>query len=242
MLYFAKAILITVTAVLFSSCQFTFDFDNGIDGNGNVTTETRKWKGDFTKIDACCGLEVQVEQSDNVSIEVVADENLLKHIITKIENGTLYISTDENIDEAESKTVKVKLPVIKSVATSSGASLYGKNTLLGSYLKVKTGSGSEIDLKIEMDAVDCEASSGSEITIKGKALQLNTASSSGSEIDASELLTNKVTSKSSSGSATDVYPILHLEAKASSGSSINYHNTPKNIVKTESSGGSVSKE
>jgi hypothetical protein len=55
-------------------------------------------------------------------------------------------------------------------------------------------------------------------------------------------MTNEVVSQATSGSSTDVYPVLKLEAKVSSGSSINYHNEPKTISKEENSGGSVSKE
>jgi len=78
--------------------------------------------------------------------------------------------------------------------------------------------------------------------VGGKALKVKTASSSGSTIDAKNLMANEVTSQTSSGSSTSVYPIVKLDAKASSGSSISYHKIPKTVSKEESSGGSVSQE
>ena len=74
----------------------------------------------------------------------------------------------------------------------------------------------------------------------GKAIKLQTNASSGSNINAQELMANEIIATASSGSYTDVFPILSLKAKASSGAHINYHKTPKNITVAESSAGSVS--
>lgn len=229
-------------ALLFASCNAKIDLGNGIDGNGDVRTETRDVQGNFTKIEASRGLNVEVQQSKSYSVEVEADSNLQEHITTKVENGTLVITSDEDIDECESKTIRVKMPTITGLETTSGASITGQNTILGSNINVKTSSGSEIEVEVEIDAVDCESTSGSNITIKGKALTLTTSSSSGSEIEARDLMVNDVNSESTSGSSTEVHPIESLKAKASSGSSIDYNHSPKTITKEESSGGSVSKE
>jgi hypothetical protein len=236
-----KVVIATIIGLLFTSCNSKFDF-GGIDGNGNVTTEKRNITEDFTKIDVSRGLNVELEQSKSYFVEVEADENLQQHITTRVENGTLIITSDENIDEADSRTIRVKMPLIAGVETSSGSSVSGKNIFLGSDLKVRASSGSEIEIDAEIDTIDCESTSGSTITVKGKSLKLTTASSSGSSINAEELMVNDVTSQATSGSSTGVNPIVSLNAKASSGSSVNYKNSPKTITKEESSGGSVSRE
>lgn len=237
-----KIVIAALVALLVSSCHTKFDFGNGIDGNGNVTTEKRNVVGDFTKIDVSRGLNVEVEQSKSYFVEVEADENLQQHISTTVENGTLTITSDENIDESTSRTIRVKMPSVTSLETSSGANISAKNNLLGNNLKIRTSSGSEIDVEVEIDTIDCEATSGSTITIKGKGLKLTSSSSSGSSIDAENLHVNDVVAESTSGSSTLVHPIVSLTGKASSGSSVNYNHTPKTITKEESSGGSVSRE
>ncbi len=237
-----KVIAATIAATLFSSCHTGFDLGNGIDGNGNVTTEKRNVEGNFSKVDVSRGLNVTLEQADNYFVEVEADQNLQEHITTRVENGTLTITTDGNIDEATAKNIRVKLPSLTSLEATSGSSVSTKNTFNGTEIEVKTSSGSEANLSLEFDAVSCESSSGSSLTVKGKALKLTTDSSSGSEIDAHGLLVNEVVSESTSGSSTDVNPLVSLNAKASSGSSIDYSSSPKTVTKEESSGGSVSKE
>ncbi|MES2410412.1 MAG: head GIN domain-containing protein [Bacteroidota bacterium] len=238
-----KIVATTIAAALFSSCHARdIQIGDGIDGNGNVTTQTRNVDGNFTKIEASRGLNVTLEQASSHFIEVEADENLQEHITTTVENGTLIITSDENIDEATAKNIRVKLPSLSSVETTSGSSVTTKNTFSGTDITVKSSSGSESNLSLEYDNISCESSSGSHIAVKGKALKLKTDSSSGSEIEAHGLLVNEVISESTSGSSTQVHPLVNLKAKASSGSSIDYDGSPKTVSKEESSGGSVSKE
>jgi hypothetical protein len=85
---------------------------------------------------------------------------------------------------------------------------------------------------LRSDYIECKASSGSSITIKGMALNME-AASSGSDIDAKDLLANKVNAAGSSGATISVHPIVSLKAKASSGSNIDYNTTPKSIEKIE---------
>lgn len=232
-----KIVLVAIAALLFSSCHQVFE---GVKGNGNVQTEQRKISEPFTKVSVNRGLEVIIEQGDVVKVEVEADENLLKHITTSVENGTLVISSDENIYSAEKEVVRVTMPTIEGLETTSGSNLSSKSVLKGSKMYVKSSSGSEIDVNAEFDTISSESTSGSNITLSGKALKFTSASSSGSEIEAGNLLANEVISQSTSGSSTNVNPRVSLNAKASSGSSIEYTYTPKTIVKEETSGGSVS--
>lgn len=229
-------------ALLFASCGYSINLNGGIKGSGNITTETRNVSQDFKKIEVSRGIKVIVEQSDNKSITVEADDNLQKHIITKIENGVLIIESDKSYNSTETPVVYVKMPVTNGLSASSGSEITSSNTLITENINVKTSSGSEIQITVEADNIKIESTSGSSVEASGKALKLETAASSGSTINAKNLMTNEITSQATSGSSTNVYPVLKLEAKASSGSSINYHNDPKTISKEESSGGSVSKE
>lgn len=240
-----KVIVAVIATALFSSCQIKdIQIGGGVEGNGNVTTQTREVGSNFSKIDANKGLIVTVEQSDQYSVEVEADENLQEHITTKVENGTLIITTDENIDDATAKDIHVKMPSLTEIQTSSAATIETRGTYkgVGSSITVKTSSGSEANLDLEFDSINCETSSGSSLKVKGKALKLTTDSGQGSSIDAQNLLVNDIVSEASSGSSTDVHPIVSLDAKASSGSTISYRGSPTKVTKEASSGGSVSKE
>jgi len=243
--FIPKIMAVATIALLFTSCKYDIDLDLGgerVKGDGNVVTETRNNDTPFTAIEVSRGLEVEVEQSSQKSITVIADKNLQGHISTKISNGVLTITSDVNIDDASSKKIVVKLPNITSLQASSAAVITGINTIKGQDIGLSTSSAGEMKLSIEADNVSAESSSGSSMKLKGKTLKLDTNTSSGSVIDAEQLLANDVISEASSGSVAEVHPLVSLKADASSGSNISYHNEPKNISKEASSGGSVNKE
>ena len=241
-IFCTKMLIATTVAILFTSCNGSIF--NGIKGNGKVQTEKRTITEKFTKISVSRGIEVIVEQANSVSVEVEADQNLLSHITTKVENGTLEITSDVNIYSADVEIVRVKIPVIDGLEATSGSNIKSSGTLkstnTATKIIVKTSSGSEIDTSLEMDAIDAEATSGSTITLSGKTLKLSASSSSGSDLNAENLLSNEINADATSGSSLNVHPLVSLYAKASSGASIDYDGTPKNISKEETSGGSVS--
>lgn len=231
------AFILTLTL---SSCNANLNLSEGIDGSGNVVTEKRNIETPFTKIKASAGVEVILEQGSPSEVEVEVDDNLMTYIVTRVENGTLIVNIDGNINTMESAIVRVKMKTIEGLESSSGASIKTINKLSGTSVALKTSSGSTIKADLEYEKVSCESSSGSEIKVSGKALALDTKSSSGSQINAKELASNEITAQSSSGSSTTVNPIVFLNAKASSGSAIDYVKEPKKIEKEETSGGSVS--
>jgi Putative auto-transporter adhesin, head GIN domain len=241
-IFCSKVTIAVVTALLLTSCKYDINLGNGIEGNGNVKTETRDITEKFTKISSNRGIEVIVDQDATTEIQVEADENLLQHITTKVENGTLVISSDENIDSAEKLIVHVKTPTINGLEATSGSTISTKKTITGNAIQIKSSSGSEINAIVEYDKVATESTSGSNIEVSGKALNLNTSTSSGSTTDAGDLIANDVVAESSSGSSTEVHAAVVLSAHASSGSSIEYNGSPKEVRKEENSGGSVSKK
>ena len=236
-----KFIIVTLTALLFASCNFSANMKS-IRGNGHVTTEKRIVMGDFKSVEVSNAIDLVIEQSDKTEITVEADDNLQKEITTNVENGVLIISCDYNsFINIKSKKVTVKMPFIDKLEASSSSTIKSINTLKGENISMEASSAGSINVNLEADSVICETSSGSTITISGKALKLETSSSSGSEMDAKGLLANDITANSSSGSSITVHPLVSLNAKASSGSDINYDSVPKKIKKEESSGSSINK-
>lgn len=235
----AIKLFLFIISLSFFSCNTNLNFGDGIEGSGNVVTEKRTIKESFEKVTVSTGINLLVEQGTPNAVEVETDDNLLQYVITKVENGTLIVKMEGNINTLSSIDVRIRMNTISGLESTSGSRINTKNTLRGTSLAIKSSSGSEINAKLEYESISCESSSGSNITVAGKTLKLTTASSSGSEIDANELAANDVYSQSTSGSTTRVKPILKLDAKASSGSTIEYVQAPKSIEKEETSGGSV---
>jgi hypothetical protein len=233
---FSKLVLLSFAMLAFASCRF-----DGITGSGHVTTQTRNVEGDFTGVEANSGMDVVVEQSDVKSVVVEADDNIQEHIITKVENGILKISSDKSgFMNVKKMKVTVKTPIIKSIEAGGGSSLTSMNVIKSDEISIKADSGSSIEMNVESDKIISESGSGSTINLSGKALTYDSSSSSGSTTESGKLLANEVTAQASSGSSIEVNAIVKLVAKASSGASVDYVGTPKSLTKEENSGGSVS--
>jgi hypothetical protein len=234
-----KFIVITLIALFFGSCNQLGEI-NAITGSGHVTTEHRTVKGDFKSVSVSNALDLVIEQSDKKEIIVEADDNLQKEITTTVENGVLVISCKfGNFHNVASKKIIVKMPVIEELEARSASTINSKSTLKGSNLSITSSSAATIHATTEYETIQLTTSSGSNQTIKGKALHLETIASSGSVIDATELLVNDAVANSSSGGSVIVHPIVSLKAEASSGGNISYNTTPKSIQKEEHSGGSI---
>lgn len=211
-----------------------------ITGSGNVIKQPRNVPN-FSGVSAGSGINVTVSIADRFEVVVEADDNVQPHIITKVENNVLVITSEYGNYRNVTKNVSVKMPAVKSLSVSSGASLRSAGVITSQDLSVETSSGSSMDANIEADHIIAESSSGSTMNLSGKALSLDTESSSGSSINAGNLIANDVAAEVSSGSSTNVHAAVSIKADASSGGSISYKGNPKTVVADESSGGSVSK-
>lgn len=239
---FTKFIVVALTALLFTSCNFSNSLKS-IEGSGNVSTEKRNIQGNFENISVSNALDLIIEQSDKTEITVEADDNLINKITTKIEGNTLVIKCNYNsFRNIKSKRIIVKMPKINNIKASSASTVKSINILRGEDINLDASSAAEINVNVESDAVTCETSSASNITIEGKALTLNVSASSGSHINAKKMLANDIDAQASSGASIYIHPIVSLKAKASSGGNINYNSIPKSIEKKTSSGGSIDQE
>jgi hypothetical protein len=237
----SQFIIIALTALLFSSCNQLGKINSTI-GSGHVTTEKRTVHADFKSVSVSNAIDLVIEQSDKTEIIVEADDNLQNKITTTVSDGVLVISCkSSNFINVASKKVIVRMPVIEELEASSAATINSKSILKGNSLSLVSSSAASIHAEVAYETILLTSSSASDQTIRGKALQLETTASSASEIDASELLSNDVTAKSSSTGSIQVRPIVSLKAKATSGGNISYNGNPKSIQKEANSGGSVDK-
>lgn len=236
----SMAIPVLLMALTLGSCRY--EINPGIEGSGNITTETRTADQDFTSIEVGNGIELDISQGQQKSITVETDDNLQRLIQTRVEAGVLYVEAGEDYDSSKPPKVSVRIPTISGLSASAGSSISSNGNILSPKLIVESNSGSEVIISVEAEELALETSSGSTIEVRGKAIRLETSSASGSSIDASKLRANDIIAQTSSGSSTDVHPLVSLDAKASSGSSIDYVNKPKTLKKEESSGGSVSQK
>lgn len=237
----SKFITALIVSLLLVSCNFDFGNGFGVRGNGDVETVERVLNEDFTEIKVSRGMDVYLTQSDQVSLSVEADENLHDIIITEIENGVLLISTKENISYSKSKKVMLSFKNISKITATSGSDVYSTNTIVADNLELKTTSGSDMELDIDVTVADCKSTSGSDLRVSGNTDKLYAEATSGSDIKAGNLKAKISEVRATSGADITVNTSHELYAKATSGGDIKYYGNPEKVTKKDGVSGSVRK-
>ncbi|MGH1385579.1 head GIN domain-containing protein [Kordia sp.] len=240
MITIARIIAIAILSLLMTSCDF--NFSSGIAGNRHVVTEERDIDEDFTVIRASEGLDVYITQSETTSIEVEADENVIDLIATDISNGTLRIHAKKSIGRCKSKKIRVSLPNIDKIVSSSAADVYGTSTIFAESIEIESSSSSDVELEIEADNVMCTTSSAAKIKISGIAESLEADASSASDIYARELTVKNCNATASSAADITVNVTERLVANSSSSGDVSYYGNPESVSKNKSSAGGIYKK
>ncbi len=229
-------------SLFLSSCGFDInlgDFGPGKKGNGIVVEENREIRGEFTEISASEGLEVYVTQSNEFGISVEGDENIIDLIGTDIKNGRLRIHAIENIGRA-TKKVRVSLPEITALNSSSGANLRTESNIKANEIEIDASSGAFIELDLLAQEINVEASSGANLHLSGSVQKAFISGSSGANINAKDLVAEECNAGASSGANIGINVSRSLTADAGSGGNISYSGNP-NVQKKKSVSGSVNK-
>jgi len=231
-----------IVSIMLMSCQFNSHFGMGVKGNGNVETVERNINADFDAIKVSRGLDVYLTQSDDISVEVEADQNLHDIIMTEVENNVLRIYAEENISHASSQKVHVSFKDIHKITSTSGSDVYSTNTIVTENLVLKTTSGSDMELDINVKVLECKSTSGSDLRLSGKADKIYAEATSGSDIKAGNLKSKFCDAKATSGADITINTSDELYAKASSGGDIKYYGNPEKVSKSDGVSGSIRKQ
>lgn len=158
-------------------------------GNGAVQSETRIL-GDFDAIASSGNFDVTIVQGNGPLAEVTAERNLLQHIETRIDRGTLQLNTVDNqcISPTERVRITIYTPSLSGVLQNGSGDIVCDSlstTLLNAEL---TGSGS-IDMRVLADAVTARVSGSGQMYLEGAAPNAQLTVSGSGTLDALDMPT-----------------------------------------------------
>jgi len=237
-----KIVISLSLALLCCSCAFDVNLGQ-MRGNGNVITHDFDISEEFSSVSVSSGWEVFLEKGSEVSVTAEADENLIDGAEVYIQNNTLRIKAEKNINYASSKKIYVTyVNNLNGIKVSSGGRVTTKEKLKGENLDLDVSSGGHIRTEAIVRNIDIDVSSGGSIRLAGSTESLDADVSSGGMIQAEDLKAKFAVAEASSGGAMDIRVTDHLKARASSGGDIDYWGDPKEVDKPKKSysGGSVS--
>lgn len=217
-------------------------FLNTIIGMATIIKETRKTDS-FKNIKVESGIDVYFTQKNAQNIEVEASDNIIKDIITEIENETLVIKRmKKNLQINKKVKVYVSAPAINEVELSGGSDFQTDNLNCDNDLKIRASGGSDIHIgRLTVSATtDIGLSGGSDCEIKYlQTSRCNIAASGGSDSDIDLYVSEKISVAVSGGSDIKLSGKANdLSLNASGGSDIDVRKLTYSHIITNKSGGS----
>jgi hypothetical protein len=232
-------------AILTFSMQCNIDGYNTIKGEGEVA-EKEFDLSTFNELSLANGWDVKLIQGNDSKLVVKANENLIAELKIDENNQTLKIGTksEKNIGRADAKLITIYFDGdLSKLKASSGVNLFATEQLRFNDIDISSSSGSDVELNVETQKLNCSSSSGSDMKLKisstgviadsssgsdleivGKSKSINANSSSGSDLKI-EGYTDNLIANSSSGSDIDAKNLkaLNVSATSSSGSNIDVY-------------------
>lgn len=150
----------------FSSCRLS---GKRVEGNGNVSTEQRTISN-ATKIKVLGSMDVYLTEGPT-AVRVEAEDNVIRYIITEVEDGWLEVKTRDHINLVTHAPVKVYIstPTINGISIAGSGNVMS-DTRLKSDEKVGlrvSGSG-DITLQVNAPGIDANIAGSGDINVSGE--------------------------------------------------------------------------
>jgi len=228
--------------LIFSLIIFGAASCSHIEGSGNIVTEKRQ-TGDFKGISVGGSFEVELRSGPVTSVEVEADDNLIKLIETRVSGDMLKIETRDHfsINDGHYK-VYITAPEIRKIKSSGAANVKALD-VLKSDSKISLDASGAGNIKAEVDApeVETEASGAGNVEVTGRTKGYTARASGSGNIKSSKLLSENTDAEASGAGSVHVHASVNLKANASGAGSV-YYRGGGSVNKSVSGAGSVKSE
>ena len=196
-------------------------------GSGDLVTETRQ-VSDFDSIDLSGVGEVIVTQGGSESLTVETDDNVMKHVKTVVENGTLKLGFEEGINFIDPSRLVFNVGVDDLTGlTISGSGDVEADTIETDRLDVTVSGSGDIQIAdLSTGELDTNISGSGEVSLAGEAAAQDVKISGSGKYLAGDLCGESVkVNVSGSGDAT-VCATETLDSNISGSGSVNYYGQP----------------
>lgn len=230
-------VLVIIFGLPFISCA-NIGHDDEITGNGKVIKKDRAVSS-FSGINVTGGIEIVLDQGNDVKMQIEADENLIENIVTKVENGILSIHPDKGVRNATEMKVYLTFKELNSIKATGGCEVSAIEGLNLSDLAAELTGGCELKLDLKVNDLTCKLTGGCEASLSGSAQEFNVTMTGGSELDADELKAVNCSIEATGACEADVHANGKLDISAIGGSEISYSGNPSALAKSSTGGSQI---
>jgi hypothetical protein len=223
--------LISILLLAVVSCNISI-----VGGSGNVISEDRNVSG-FSKISLSGSGKLYIEQGNEESLTVKAEDNLIPLIKTEVSGNTLSLGTKFGTSIIPTKSMEFYLKVKELISISvSGSGNINCSGLATDDLSIRTSGSSKVDLSnLKTTSININSSGSSSFNLEGITDSQDIKTSGSVKYFAEELKSNSCVIDSSGSGQLEVNVSVDLDIKASGSTKITYIGNPTITQKTSGS-------
>ena len=199
---------------------------DGIRGNGNIKTETRE-VGKFDAIKVNGAFTIYLLQDDDYSLKIVADENLMEVITSKVKGDVLYITTEKSISKSKELKLYIGFKHLSGIKANGAISLKSDQVLRFDELDIEINGASSADLELSSNRLAIDNSGASTIKLAGKSEEIDIDISGAGSVNAIALKALKGNINISGVGSGKVYVLDELRVSISGIGSVKYKGDPR---------------
>ena len=211
---------------------------NWSDDTKPYENEIRK-PGAFHTIDISGNFELTLKKDSLQEVNVSSPNDFFSKVITKVENGVLYIYTDGILLNRTLK-VTVSSDSIKSLIAKGACKVKTENQIVAPEFSIELLGASKADLDMKIAGqITLDTKGASKVELKGTSKSLKITGFGASKIEAYDLITQVADIHVSGATHAEVYASESLIAEAYGASEVNCQGHPKNVTKSDNIGSNI---
>lgn len=214
-----------------------FSFSNSVHADENDPFKKNITIKDVNKIDITIACKMYLQQSQNESLKIEADKDILEKLDIVQKDSTLYIESDCVHNDFKEWNVKiyVSLKELKKLDIGGAVKLRNNGVLKGEKLNIKISGAADLDLKLDVKKLLADFSGAVNADLEGRADYVVMDMSGASKVDADELITQAFYLDFSGFGKAAIHAEKVLKVDMSGMGVVKYSGNPQKI-KTETSG------
>jgi len=231
--------VLLVFVLALSACGFALP--GTVTGSGKMVTQTFNVR-DFDQIRLGTSGVMYIEQGDDFSLTVEADDNILPILKVEVEQGVLTIRTSPEVSALQFETIiyRLTLPALRAIDLSGSADIRVEDFTADSLNININGSGDVTFVNLEADALSVRISGSGWMDMAGETQALTVTVSGSGDLLAERLKASDVeVAVNGSGDAT-VWAVDRLDVSISGSGNVKYRGSPK-LTEKISGGGDLSR-
>ena len=238
---------ILLVAALITSAGYTYAKPvKTIKAKAYFDTQDRHLSG-FSAVDVEGSFDVYITQGSAESVTVDAPADIMDHVVTEVNGGTLRIKDKRNNGWGGSwnnnhKKVIVHVTVrdINAIGITGSGDVYFKDGLRAERLKIRVSGSGDAAGKIEVKTLDCSVSGSGNIKISGHADDSNVSVSGSGDYSGRGLPTTSTSVQVSGSGNASINASSSITAAVSGSGDVRYTGGEQHVIKSRSGSGDIS--